>query len=311
MTVISAVPPPHAPGAAPPVPAVGRALPGPLRFAARAGGTLWGDARARTGMIILGVIVVVAVFAPQLAPHSPTATTFTPYLGPNSVNWLGTTGNGQDVFSQLLYGARVSLLVGLGAGAMATAVAVTLGLVAGYRPGVVDELIGFLTNLVLVIPGIPLMIILAAYLSNHSVWTVVLVVAFTGWATGARVMRSQTATLRTRDFVASAVFSGDRLPRVVFREILPNMASLVAASFLSAATAAVLAEASLEFLGLGNPATVSWGTILYSAEQQNAMLTGQWLMVLAPGLAIALLMTSLTLINFGIDALSNPRLREK
>jgi peptide/nickel transport system permease protein len=143
------------------------------------------------------------------------------------------------------------------------------------------------------------------------VWTIVLVVALTSWATGARVLRSQTATLRTRDFVTSAVFSGERLPRVVFREILPNMTSLVAASFLAAATAAVLAEASLEFLGLGNPATVSWGTILYSAEQQNAMLTGQWLMVLAPGLAIALLMTSLTLINFGIDALSNPRLREK
>jgi peptide/nickel transport system permease protein len=311
MSVISAVPPARAPGTAPPVPVGGRALPGPLRFAARAAGTLWGDAKARTGMIILGVIVVVAVFAPQLAPHSPTATTFTPYLGPNSVNWLGTTGNGQDVFSQLLYGARVSLLVGLGAGAMATAVAVTLGLIAGYRPGPVDEVIGFLTNLALVVPGLPLMIILAAYLANHSLWTIVLVVAFTSWATGARVMRSQAATLRTRDFVASAVFSGDRLPRVVFREILPNMTSLVAASFLSAATAAVLAEASLEFLGLGNPATVSWGTILYSAEQQNAMLTGQWLMVLAPGLAIALLMTSLTLINFGIDALSNPRLREK
>ena len=310
MTVISAVPP-HAPGTAPPVPAGGRALPGPLRFAARAAGTLWGDAKARTGIIILDVIVVVAVFAPQPAPHSPTATTFTPYLGPNSVNWLGTTGNGQDVFSQLLYGARVSLLVGLGAGAIATAVAVTLGLIAGYRPGAVDEVIGFLTNLALVIPGIPLMIILAAYLANHSVWTVVLVVALTSWATGARVMRSQTATLRTRDFVTSAVFSGERLPRVVFREILPNMTSLVAASFLASATAAVLAEASLEFLGLGNPATVSWGTILYSAEQQNAMLTGQWLMVLAPGLAIALLMTSLTLINFGIDALSNPRLREK
>ena len=311
MTIISAVPPPHAPGTAPQVPAGGRALPGPLRFGGRALRTLWGDAKARVGMIILGVIIVVAVFAPQLAPHSPTATTFTPYLGPNSVNWLGTTGNGQDVFSQLLYGARVSLLVGLGAGAVATAVAVTLGLIAGYRPGAVDEVIGFLTNLALVIPGLPLMIILAAYLSNHSVWTIVLVVAFTSWATGARVMRSQSSTLRTRDFVTSAVFSGERLPRVVFREILPNMTSLVAASFLSAATAAVLAEASLEFLGLGNPATVSWGTILYYAGQQNAMLTGQWLMVLAPGLAIVLLMTSLTLINFGIDALSNPRLREK
>jgi peptide/nickel transport system permease protein len=280
-------------------------------FWGRALRTLWGDPKARTGLIILGVIVVVAVFAPQLAPHSPTATTFPPYRGPDSVNWLGTTGNGQDVFSQLIYGARVSLLVGLGAGAMATVVAVVLGLIAGYRPGVVDEVIGFVTNLALVVPGLPLMIILAAYLADHSVWTIVLVVAFTSWATGARVMRSQTSTLRTRDFVTSAVFSGERLPRVVFREILPNMTSLVAASFLAAATAAVLAEASLEFLGLGNPATVSWGTVLYAAEQQNALLTGQWLMVLAPGLAIVLLMMSLTLINFGIDALSNPRLREK
>jgi peptide/nickel transport system permease protein len=287
------------------------AVPDPLRFGFRVVRTLWADGKARTGMIIFGVIVCVAVFAPVIAPHSPTATNFTPYLGPNSVNWLGTTGNGQDVFSQLIFGSRVSLLVGLAAGALATAVAVTLGLIAGYRPGAVDEIIGFVTNLALVIPGIPLMIILAAYLENHSVWTIVFVVALTSWATGARVMRSQTATLRTREFVTSAVFSGDRLPRVVFREILPNMTSLVAASFLSAATAAVLAEASLEFIGLGNPATVSWGTILYYAEQQNALLTGQWAMVLAPGLAIVLLMTSLTLVNFGVDAISNPRLREK
>jgi peptide/nickel transport system permease protein len=155
------------------------------------------------------------------------------------------------------------------------------------------------------------MIILAAYLQSHSVWTIVLVVGFTSWATGARVMRSQAATLRTREFVTSAVFSGERLPRVVFREILPNMTSLVAGSFMAAATAAVLGEASLEFLGLGSPATVSWGTILYFAEQQNALLTGQWVLVLAPGLAIVLLMSSFTLINFGVDALSNPKLREK
>ena len=215
------------------------------------------------------------------------------------------------MFSQLIFGARVSLIVGLVAGALATLVAVTLGLISGYRPGLVDEVLGFVTNLALVIPALPLMIILAAYLQGRSVWTIVLVVAFTSWATGARVIRSQTVTLRTREFVTSAVFSGERLFRVVFREILPNMTSLVAASFFSAATAAVLAEASLEFLGLGNPATVSWGTILYAAQQQNALLTGQWLMVLAPGLAIVLLMVSFTLINFGVDVLSNPRLREK
>jgi peptide/nickel transport system permease protein len=311
MTIITAVPPPEAPGTAAVPGGTTQAIPGPLRFVGRALGTLWSNGKARTGLIILGLIILVAIFAPLLAPHSPTATSFTPYKGPSGTNLLGTTGNGQDVFSQLIYGSRISLIVGLIAGAAATFVAVTLGLIAGYRPGVIDEVIGFVTNLALVIPGIPLMIILAAYLQGHSVWTIVLVVAFTGWATGARVIRSQTATLRTREFVTSAVFSGERLLRVVFREILPNMTSLVAASFFAAATAAVLAEASLEFLGLGNPATVSWGTILYAAQQQNALLTGQWLMVLAPGLAIVLLMVSFTLINFGVDALSNPRLREK
>jgi peptide/nickel transport system permease protein len=312
MTIITAMPPPEAPGTAAPV-RVGtaRSIPGPLRFVGRALRTVWSNGKARTGMIILGVIIVVAVFAPLLAPHSPTATTFAPYQGPSGTNLLGTTGNGQDVFSQLIYGSRISLIVGLLAGAAATFVAVTIGLIAGYRPGPVDEVLGFVTNLALVIPGIPLMIILAAYLQSRSVWTIVLVVAFTAWATGARVIRSQTSTLRTREFVTSAVFSGERLLRVVFREILPNMTSLVAASFFAAATFAVLAEASLEFLGLGNPDTVSWGTILYAAQQQNALLTGQWLMVLAPGLAIVLLMVSLALINFGVDALSNPRLREK
>jgi peptide/nickel transport system permease protein len=313
MTVITkAAPPPRAPGVPGGAGDNGRSgVPGPLRFVGRSFGTLWSNGKARIGLVILGLIIVVAVFAPLLAPHSQTATTFTPYQGPSGANWFGTTGNGQDVFSQMLYGARVSLLVGLTAGFVATLVAVTIGLVSGYRPGVIDEFLSFATNLALVIPGLPLMIILAAYLQSRSVWTIVLVVAFTSWATGARVIRSQASTLRSREFVTSAVFSGERLFRVVFREILPNMTSLVAGSFFSAATAAVMAEASLEFLGLGNPKTVSWGTILYYAQQQNALLTGQWVLVFAPGLAIALLAVSFTLINFGVDALSNPRLREK
>jgi len=313
MSVLSTLPPPAEPAGSGGAVAVGHgsALPGPLLFLGRALRTLWSNRKARAGLILLALFLGIAAAAPLLAPHSPTATTFPPYSGPSSRNWFGTTGNGQDVFSQLLYGARVSLGVGLVAGLGATVVAVTLGLIAGYRPGVVDEVLGFVTNLALVIPGLPLMIILAAYIPSRSVWTIVLVVALTSWATGARVVRSQTATLRTREFVTSAVFSGERLLRVVFREILPNMTSLVAGSFFGAATAAVMAEASLEFLGLGNPTTVSWGTILYYAQQQNALLTGQWVLVFAPGLAIALLALSFTLINFGVDALSNPRLREK
>ena len=286
-------------------------LPRPVLFLGRALETLWSNNKARIGLVVLALFILVAIFAPVLAPHSPTATSFTPYANPNSTNWFGTTGNGQDVLSQMIYGSRVSLLVGLGAGLIATLVAVTIGLISGYRPGPVDEVLGFLTNLVLVIPGLPLMIILAAYIPSRSTWTIVLVVAFTSWATGARVIRSQAATLRAREFITSAAFSGEKLFRVIFREMLPNMTSLVAGSFFGAATAAVMAEASLEFLGLGNPATVSWGTILYYAQQQNALLTGQWVLVFAPGLAIALLALSFTMINFGVDALSNPRLREK
>jgi len=312
MSIVTSAPPPTVPGTAVQIPP-GRAssVPGPLQFFGRSLRTLWANGKARIGLVILGLDILVALLAPLIAPHSPTATTFPPYLSPNSTNWFGTTGNGQDVFSQMIYGARISLLVGIIAGAVATFVAVTIGLIAGYRPGIVDEVLSFVTNLALVIPGLPLMFILAAYLKSRSVWTIVLVVAFTSWATGARVIRSQASTLRTREFVTSAQFSGERLLRVVFREILPNMTSLVAGSFFAAATAAVMAEASLEFLGLGDPNTVSWGTILYYAQQQNALLTGQWVMIFAPGLAIALLALSFTLVNFGVDALSNPRLREK
>jgi peptide/nickel transport system permease protein len=313
MSIVTSVPPPTVPGAAVQIPPPGRgsSVPGPLQFLGRSLRTLWANGKARIGLVILGLDILVALLAPVIAPHSPTATTFPPYLSPNATNWFGTTGNGQDVFSQMVYGARISLLVGIIAGAVATFVAVTIGLIAGYRPGIVDEVLSFATNLALVIPGLPLMFILAAYLKSRSVWTIVLVVAFTSWATGARVIRSQASTLRTREFVTSAQFSGERLFRVVFREILPNMTSLVAGSFFAAATAAVMAEASLEFLGLGDPNTVSWGTILYYAQQQNALLTGQWVMIFAPGLAIALLALSFTLVNFGVDALSNPRLREK
>jgi peptide/nickel transport system permease protein len=165
-------------------------------------------------------------------------------------------------------------------------------------------------NLFLVIPGLPLMIVIAAYLQNGGIAVIIAVIVVTGWAWGARVLRSQTQSLRGRDFVTAAQFSGESAPRIVFREILPNMTSLIVGSFFGAATSAILAEAGLEFLGLGDSSIVSWGTILYWAQNSNALLTGQWILLFAPGLCIALLAMSLTLINFGVDAVSNPRLRE-
>lgn len=276
----------------------------------RAFATVWANPKARIGLVLLGLFILMAVLAPVLAPYGPHDDSFGRNEPGSSAHWLGTTGNGEDVLSQVIYGARISLLVGLIAGGLSTVVAVVIGLSWGYLRGWGNDVVNFLVNLFLVMPGLPLMIIIAAYLQNGGLPMIILVVVVTGWAWGARVLRSQTQSLRSRDFVTAAVFSGESSARVVFREILPNMTSMIAGSFFGAATSAVLAESGLSFLGLGDMATVSWGSMIFWAQNSMAILTGQWVLMFAPGLCIALLATSMTLVNFGVDGLSNPRLRE-
>lgn len=292
------------------IPADRIAAPSPWRSFARMVGTLWSNGKARLGLCILGLFVVVAVFAPLIAPYSVKDNSFERNADASWAHWLGTTAAGEDVLSQLIFGAQISLLVGMAAGLLSTIVAVLIGLSWGYMRGFAGEVIGFIVNLFLVIPGLPLMIVIAAYLQNGGILMIIAVIVVTGWAWGARVLRSQTQSLRGSDFVTSAQFSGDSRARIVFREILPNMTSIIAGTLFGAATAAILAEAGLEFLGLGDSSIVSWGTMLYWAQNSNSLLTGQWLLLFAPGLCIALLALSLTLINFGVDGISNPRLRE-
>ncbi|WP_169166056.1 ABC transporter permease [Cellulomonas taurus] len=285
---------------------VGRAF----QVLSRGVATVWANPKARVGLILLGLFVLMAIFAPVLAPYGPHDDSFARNEAGSSAHWLGTTGNGEDVLSQVIYGSRISLLVGFIAGGLSTVVAVVIGLSWGYLRGWGNDVVNFLVNLFLVMPGLPLMIIIAAYLQNGGLPMIILVVVITGWAWGARVLRSQTQSLRSRDFVTAAVFSGERPARVVFREILPNMTSMIAGSFFGAATSAILAESGLSFLGLGDMATVSWGSMIFWAQNSMAILTGQWVLLFAPGLCIALLATSMTLVNFGVDGLSNPRLRE-
>ena len=292
------------------VPAAPPTIPGPLSVLGRTFGVLWSNGKARIGLLMLGFFVLVAIFAPLIAPYGPSDNGFGRSLPGSAAHWFGTTAAGEDVLSQLISGARISVYVGFAAGLLSTFVAVVVGLLWGYLRNWVGDVINFVVNLFLVVPGLPLMIVIAAYLQNGGIGMIILVVVITGWAWGARVLRSQTQSLRSRDFVTAAQFSGEGTFRIVFREILPNMVSLIVASFFGAATAAILAEAGLEFLGLGDSSTVSWGTMLFWAQNSNALLRGQWALLFAPGLCIALLATSMTLINFGVDALSNPRLRE-
>jgi peptide/nickel transport system permease protein len=272
---------------------------------------VWSSRKARVGVVIVAAYVLVAVFAPLIAPHDPLDSSFTPLADASGTNWLGTTTDGRDIASQLIYGSRISLLVGLFGGLLATIISLVIGMVSGYAEGtIVDDVLSFVTNVALVIPALPLIITLVAYSEVRGVWLIVFVIAITSWAGGARAKRAQIITLRNRDFVTAAKFSGEGTTRIIFREIMPNMSSLVAAAFVGAATGAIGAEAGLAVLGLGDTQSVSWGTMLYQANAQGAITQGLWLWVFVPGLVLAILITGMSFINFGVDLLSNPHLRE-
>lgn len=272
---------------------------------------IWASKKARVGIVLLGLYLLVALCAPLIAPYRGNDTTFAPVLLPSAEHWFGTTTQGADIFSQLIWGTRVSLIVGLFGGLFATVVGLVVGLTSGYLEGTwVDDVLSLITNVALVVPTLPLIITLMAYSEVRSIWFTIFIIGIISWAGAARSKRSLMITLRNRDFVTAAKFAGDRTPTIIFREILPQMTSLTAAGFFGAATGAIGAEAGLSFLGLGNTESVSWGTMLYQAQLQGALAQGLWVWLIVPGLALSGLIMALTLINFGIDLISNPHLRE-
>ncbi|GAC1406567.1 MAG: hypothetical protein NVSMB65_21470 [Chloroflexota bacterium] len=273
-------------------------------------GLLLGNWKSAMGLFFLVVIVLIAVFAPLITPYNPTDMVATPSQPPSFPDhWFGTTHQGQDIFAQVLWGARVSLTIGAAAALLSTLISAALGMIAAYVGGWVDELLNLVTNIFLIIPALPLLIVISAYLPFKNALSMILIIAFTTWAGEARVLRSQALSLRSRDFILAALASGESTMRIVFGEIMPNMVSRIAAGFLGAFVGAVLFEAGLEFLGFGNSDTVSWGTTLFWAQNNGTLLTGEWWHFTFPGLALALTATALIFLNDGLDEISNPRLR--
>ncbi|GGJ54452.1 dipeptide/oligopeptide/nickel ABC transporter permease/ATP-binding protein [Deinococcus roseus] len=269
---------------------------------------LFRQPRAIAGMVLLGVLVLMGVFAPLLTEFNPNRGDLPFWLPPSKEHLLGTTALGQDIFSQMLYGSRLTLLVGFVAGITTTLIAVTLGLTAAYFGGWIDETINTLTNVFLVLPGLPLLIVASTFLQGGGLYSIILVISFTGWAFGARVIRSQALALRSRDFIHASSVIGESPWRIIFFEMMPNMTGLIAANFFGAALYAVLSEAALSFIGLGDVGLVTWGTMLFWAGAKGALLQGAWWWIAAPGLCISLVGTSFALLNFTIDQLQNPRL---
>jgi peptide/nickel transport system permease protein len=271
--------------------------------------SLASNRKALTGAALLGLFTLVALLAPFIAPYDPHALLFDPILHPSLQHLLGTTQNGQDIFSQLVWSTRESLALAVIAGVMATTVSVLVGVTAAYLGGWWDHVLNLFTDVFLVIPTLPLMIVIAAYAENRGVAVLIAVIVVTGWSYGARQLRSQALALRNREFLEAARVRGERSLYIITFEVLPNMTSLIVAIFLGAAVYAVLAAAVLQFIGLGDSSDLSWGTMLYWAEHNGALLAGSPQWVLAPGLCIALLGGAFALINYAFDEIANPALR--
>lgn len=266
------------------------------------------DVKLGLGLLLTIGIVVFAIVGPALT-QDPRNYDNQPMQPPSADHLLGTNNLGADILAQLAEGAAGSLLVGSTAGLIAVVFSLFFGIVAGYRGGATDEFLSLITNIMLVIPGLPLVIVVATYMETRSMWMIALVLGVTSWAGSAVVLRLQAKSLRTRDYVSAARTAGERAPRIILVEILPNLLPLLAAMFLSAVVLAVLSEAGLSYLGLGPSGAITWGTMLNQAAQQNAFHVGAWWWFVPPGLMIALLGCGLSLINFSIDETINPKLR--
>ena len=262
-----------------------------------------------TGLIIVGFFVLLAAFGPLIVHTDPSAVSDDSLRPPSPAHWFGTTQNGQDILAQVVDGARNSMIVGFVAGALSTVLSVLVGVTAGYLGRAWDETLSVVSNVFLVIPTFPLVVIVAAYLPHTGQTGLIIVIALTGWAWGARVLRAQTLSLRKRDFVEAARASGQGSLRIIVSELLPNQTAIIAAAFLGNVVAAILTEAGLAFLGLTDLTQWSWGGILYWAQNGNVLLSGAWWWFVPAGLCIALLGAGLSLVNFGIDEFVNPRLR--
>ncbi|HEU0001606.1 MAG TPA: ABC transporter permease [Ktedonobacteraceae bacterium] len=270
-----------------------------------------GNRKASMGLTIVGFFILLAIFGPIIMRQDPHTFSSDVLQPPSLAHWFGTTNFGEDVFLQTVVGARFSVFMGLGIGLVTTIISVVVGLTSGYFLGWVDEILSLVSNVFLVLPTLPLAILLAAFLPNKGPLAIGFVLTITGWSWGARVLRSQTLTLRNRDCVEAARASGESTWRIIFYEILPNQTSIVAAQFFGTVVYVILAETALEYLGLGDITAATWGNMLFSASNNSALLLGAWWWFLPPGLCIAILGAALTFVNFGIDEIANPRLRKE
>jgi peptide/nickel transport system permease protein len=270
---------------------------------------LLGTRRGRFGVGVLGLFVFLAIFGSLIAPDDPNASSLDVLAPPSGDHWLGTTEQGSDVFSQILVGARVSIIVGFAAALISAVLGSVVGLAGGYYGGWTDRILDALENWFLVIPTLPLMIVLARIL-DPSLTVLIVVIGLTSWAGTGRIVRAQVLTLRERAFVERARALGAGNGYIIKTHILPNTLPLIFANTVLIVAVAILSEAALSFLGLGDPTRISWGTMLENAFESGAPSAEAWWYVIPPGLCITTLVLAVATLGHLFEEYINPRLRE-
>lgn len=263
----------------------------------------------RIGFLILIAFLVTAIAAPLLAPYNPEERVSQPFLKPNGDHLLGTNDIGQDIFSEIIFGTRISLLIGILSAIVAVGIGTIIGITAGYFGGMTDSILMRIVDLTLVLPMLPLMILLAAFL-GPSFWNIIAVIGLLSWASPARVIRSQVLTIKTKGYIEAVKVSGGRHVYTMIKHILPPTLSIIISQFILVASRSILVEASLSFLGMGDPTQKSWGMILYYAQARSAFLSDAWIWwILPPGLLITLLVIGFSYTGNSLEEIVNPRLR--
>jgi len=265
------------------------------------------------GLAFLTLFVLLAVLAPLLVDESqlsPADATGTPFSPPSAQNWLGTDNFGRPVLGLLIYGARISLLVGFAATIGTMLIGSAVGIASGYYGGKIDALLNALINWFLVIPWIVLAIVLAAIL-GPTLWNIILVIAITSWPGTARLVRADTLSVKERPFVERASALGAGGWHLITRHVLPNVFPVIFANTVLTVALAILAETTLALLGLGDPNSVSWGTIIEESFNAGALTAGYWWWLIPPGLCIVMVTLSFTMSGYALDEILNPRLRRR
>jgi peptide/nickel transport system permease protein len=273
-------------------------------------GQVWRDRMGRTGTITVIVVVLIAVIGPLVAPYDRGAVAASRagiLQPPNAVHWLGTDELGRDVLRQVLAGTSVSLQIGLIATLITVLIGTLVGVLAGWFTGFIDAILMRVTDFFLVLPSLPLMIALGAII-GQSLPMIVLVIAITSWPSTARIVRSQALALREREVVARARTVGLSSPGILWRLILPGVLALVIANAVLVIAGSILAEATLSFLGLGDPTRTSWGQILHNAFVTGAVGNGCWWYFLPPGIGIVVVVLAFSLVGQSLERILNPKL---